>query len=107
MKKGNTINKSDKQVQVNINKKVKCILDLVFEINNTDNYDAFFEFSGHVDSISVKVNESHDYVEEEAFEQYIKKTIYLSKKFYIVNDTRLDELSELQSNLSEVLKWKS
>jgi len=81
MKKGNTINKSDKQVQVNINKKVKCILDLVFEINNKYNYDAFFEFSGHVDSISVRVNGSHDYLEEEAFEQYVNKTIYLSKEF--------------------------
>jgi len=103
MKKGNTINKSDKQVQVNINKKVKCILDLVFEINNTDNYDAFFEFSGHVDSISVRVNGSHDYIEEEAFEQYINKTIYLSKEFYISNNTRLDKLSELQSTLSNLL----
>jgi len=103
MKKGKTENQNDKQVQVNINKKVKCILDLVFELNNKDRYDAFFRYSGHIDSIEVTIQECHDYIEEEDFEQYVNETIYLSKEFYLVNDRRLDKLNELQNTLSDLL----
>ena len=89
----------------NINKKVKSILDLVFEINNIEGYDAFFNYSGHVDSIEVRVQENHDYYKEEVeFKTHTDDRVYLNEGFYVsFNDDRLEQLDSLQTKLSNFL----
>jgi len=89
----------------NINKKVKSILDLVFEINSIEGYDAFFNYSGHVDSIEVRVQENHDYHKEEVeFKTHTDDRVYLNEGFYVsFNDDRLEQLDSLQTKLSNFL----
>ena len=87
-----------------VNKKVKSILDLVMEINNIEGYDAFFNYSGHVDSIEVRVQENHDYHKEGVFKTYIEDSrVYLNDDFYIYTDNRLELLDNLQKKLSNFL----
>ena len=86
-----------------INKKIKVILDLVLEINSIKGYDAFFNYSGHVDSIEVRVQEIHNYEEDEEYSIYLDSRVYLSNDFYVDKDDKLERLNSLQTRLSYFL----
>ena len=92
-----------KEIESKINKKVKVILDLVFEINNVKGYDAFFNYSGHIDGIEVRVQETHNYSEDEPYKIYLESNVYLSADFYEIKDERLERLTNLQKRLSYFL----
>jgi len=86
-----------------VNKKIKSILDLVLEINSIKGYDAFFNYSGHVDSIGVIVQETHNYEGDEEYSIYLDSRVYLSNDFYVDKDDKLERLNNLQTRLSYFL----
>ena len=92
-----------KEIKKEINKKVKSILDLVLEINNKEGYDSFFSYAGHVNSIEVRVQESHDYCKDEEYITYIEDRVYLNNDFCGIKDNRLERLNDLQKRLSDFL----
>ena len=89
-----------KKIKKEINKKVKSILDLVFEINNKEGYDAFLSYAGHVNSIEVRVQESHDYCKGEEYITYMEDRVYLNDDFYASTKDILPKVNDLQTKLS-------
>jgi hypothetical protein len=74
-------------------KKVHQILHLVLRINNTPDYSANIEFSGHVFNLSVRVYLKGNF-EDEVYQNYL----YTDRDLY-----KIEEINKMIADLTDIL----
>jgi len=81
---------------------VTKILNIVMEINKLDDVDAFFEFSGHVNTLSITVLKECDWEEfnykgDEESKLFERNNIYITEEQELKNT--FNELAKLYGEL--------